>query len=373
MVGSAHPATIRLTAGEEFNVQNIKVAIWGFGAMGRGMAELLLKKTGVDIVAVCDRAETLVGQDMYDVLNTDRGNRPPVMITDNPEQAFPAASADVVLLATDSFIRKAFDKICFCLERKMNVVATAEELTYPQAQEPELARQLDEIAKAHGVSVLGAGINPGFVLDLLVLALTGTCASVTRIKASRINDLSPFGRTVMIEQGVGVSVAAFEQGVKDHSIAGHVGFPESIRMIADGIGWELEKVEQTREPIVATVHRKTEYAEVQPNEVAGCRQCGYGYVDGEIRITMDHPQQILPQLENVATGDYIEIQGTPNISLQIQPEIPGGIGTIALCVNMIPHVINASPGLQTMLDLPVPRAMMGDIRQRVRADKRVVR
>jgi hypothetical protein len=354
-------------------MQPIKVAIWGFGAMGSGMAEMLLKKKGIEIVAVCDRAEQRIGKDMYAVLGKERGDRKAVIIAHDPEQAFPASRADVMLLATDSFTRTAFDKIRFCLERKMNVVSTAEELAYPQAQQPGLAQQIDELAKANGVSILGTGINPGFVLDFLVLALTGTCDTVTSIKASRVNDLSPFGRAVMVEQGVGVTVDAFEKGIKDHSIAGHVGFPESIKMIADGIGWKLEKVDQTREPIVSQVHRKTDYAEVQPGNVAGCRQCGYGYVDGEIKIDMEHPQQILPHLEGVDTGDYIRIKGTPDINLQIKPEIPGGIGTIAMCVNMIPHVINADPGLKTMLDLPVPRAMMGDIRELVKEDKRVVR
>ncbi len=353
-------------------MQNIKVAIWGFGAMGSGMAKMLLKKKGIEIVAVCDRAEERIGKNMYEILGKDQENRQPVIITDNPDQAFPEKSADVVLLATDSFTKTAFDKIQFCLERKMNVVSTAEEVSYPQAQEPDLAKKIDEIAKANGVSILSTGINPGFVLDFLVLALTGTCESVDSIQASRVNDLSPFGRAVMVEQGVGVTTAEFEKGVKDNSIAGHVGFPESIQMITDGMGWKLEKVEQTREPIVSKVHRKSEYAEVQPGNVAGCRQCGYGYVDGEIKLSMEHPQQLLPHLEGVETGDYIQIKGTPNITLQIKPEIPGGIGTIAMCVNMIPQVINAEPGLQTMLDLPVPRAIMGDFRDFVKAEKKIV-
>jgi 4-hydroxy-tetrahydrodipicolinate reductase len=85
-----------------------------------------------------------------------------------------------------------------------------------------------------------------------------------------------------------------------------------------------------------------------------------------VKIELEHPQQILPQKEGVETGDYIEIKGTPTIKVSIKPEIPGGLGTIALCVNTIPHVINAQPGLVTMLDLPVPRAIMGDARDMIR-------
>lgn len=352
-------------------MRNLRVGIWGFGAMGSGMAKMLLKKNGVDIVAVCDRNAARKDRSMYDVLGIERGERPEVIITEDPEKVFTEKGMDVALLATDSFTRKAFDRIKFVLEKKINVVSTAEELAYPQAQEPELAKQLDEIAKANGVTVLGTGINPGFVLDLLILALSGTCEEVEHIKASRVNDLSPFGRAVMVEQGVGVTREAFIEGAENGTIAGHVGFPESINMITDGIGWNLEKVEQTREPIMSSVYRKSEYAEVLAGNVAGCKQCGVGYVDGKVKIEMEHPQQILPYLEGQSTGDYITITGTPNINLQITPEIPGGIGTIAMCVNSIPHVINAKPGLKTMLDIPVPRAMMGDVRELVDLEETV--
>ena len=346
-------------------MRNVRVGIWGFGAMGSGMAKMLLKKTGVEIVSVCDMHPDRVGKSIYEVLGVQKGERCEVIIKSDANEVFTDECADVVLLATDSFTKGAFDKIKLILEKKINVISTAEEMAYPKAQEPELAAKLDEIAKANGVSVLGTGINPGFVLDLLILALTGTCEEVDYIKAARVNDLSPFGKAVMIEQGVGVTKDEFLRGVEDGSIAGHVGFPESINMITDGIGWNLEKVEETREPIMSNVYRKSEYAEVEAGNVAGCRQCGYGYVNGKVKIEMEHPQQILPHLEGQSTGDYVSIKGIPNIDLQITPEIPGGIGTIAMCVNSIPHIINAIPGLKTMLDIPVPRAIMGDMRELV--------
>lgn len=346
-------------------MRNVRVGIWGFGAMGSGMAKMLLKKTGVEIVSVCDMHPDRVGKSIYEVLGSEKGERCDVIIKSDANEAFTDECADVVLLATDSFTKGAFDKIKLILEKKINVISTAEEMAYPKAQEPELAAKLDEIAKANGVSVLGTGINPGFVLDLLILALTGTCEEVDYIKAARVNDLSPFGKAVMIEQGVGVTKDEFLKGVEDGSIAGHVGFPESINMITEGIGWNLEKVIETREPIMSNVYRKSEYAEVEAGNVAGCRQCGYGYVNGQVKIEMEHPQQILPHLEGQATGDYVSIKGIPNIDLQITPEIPGGIGTIAMCVNSIPHIINAIPGLKTMLDIPVPRAIMGDMRELV--------
>lgn len=344
-------------------MEKIKVIIWGFGAMGSGMADMLLEKDGVDIVGVCDLDPKKVGKSIFDLLEAEKGENPEVKVEEDIEKIISENEADVALLATDSFTERAFDKIKLCLESGINVVSTAEEMAYPQAQSPKLSEKMDKIAKENGVSVLGTGINPGLIMDLLVVMLTGACKDVEHIKAERVNDLSPFGPAVMEEQGVGTTVEEFKKGAEDGSIAGHVGFHESIQMIADALGLELDRpISQDKKPIVSNVDRKAPYAEVEAGNVAGVNMTGHGMIDGEKMIEMVHPQQVEPQEEGQETGDYINIKGTPDINMSIKPETPGGIGTIAMCVNMIPHVINASSGLKTMLDLPVPRAIMGDMR-----------
>ena len=354
-------------------MDKIKIIIWGFGSMGSGMAEMLIGKKGVEITGICDSHPERKGKDMLSVLknngsliNTDNLNYPKIIIKEKIKDIVTPGCADVVLLATDSFTKKAYEKIVYLLKNKLNVITTAEEMAYPMASEPELSNQMDIIAKANGVSVLGTGINPGLIMDLLVVLMTGASIDVDHIKAERVNSLSPFGPAVMEEQGVGLTQEAFKSGVSDGSLAGHVGFNESVAMITDAIGWKLSsKVQQTQEPIITTVSRKTKYIEVEAGNVAGCSMNGYGHVDGKLKVEMVHPQQIEPQVEGTDTGDYVTIKGTPNINLSIKPEVPGGIGTIAMCVNMIPQIINASPGLKTMLDLPVPRAIMGDMRERI--------
>lgn len=341
--------------------ENVKIILWGLGAMGKGIAETLLEKKGIEIVGVAWRGER-IGKSMYDYLDVERGDRKDVIIGTH-EDVIKEGAADLVVISTDSFTKDNFDKIKFCLENKMNVISTAEEMAYPQAQEPELAKEMDRIAKENRVTVLGTGINPGLMMDLLVLTLTGACTDVESIKAERVNSLSPFGPAVLSGQGVGLSEEEFRRRVEEDTLAGHVGFPETITMIADALGWKLsDEIELSREPIVTSVNRNTKYIEVEPGQAAGCNMKGFGYVDGELKIEMLHPQQIEPHLEGGNTGDYITIKGTPDINMAIKPEVPGGIGTIAMCVNMIPHVINARPGLKTMIDLPVPRAIMGDVR-----------
>ncbi|MDO4720082.1 MAG: 2,4-diaminopentanoate dehydrogenase [Peptostreptococcaceae bacterium] len=353
-------------------MQNVKVIIWGLGAMGGGMADMLLKKKGVDIVGVVGRGKK-IGTSMYDYIATERGDRPDVLIG-SAEDVIKEKSADVVLLCTDSFTKNAFEKIKFVLEKKINVISSAEEMAYPAAQSPDLAKEIDRIAKENGVSVLGTGINPGLIMDLLVVLMTGCCEEVEHIVSRRVNSLSPFGPAVMEEQGIGITVDEFKKGVETGHLAGHVGFHESIQMIADAIGWKLSgPVEQSMEPIVTDVDRKSPYGFAKAGDVAGCAMKGFGYVDGKLKIEMDHPQQIEPEQVGVNTGDYVIIKGTPSINMVNSPEVPGGIGTIAMCVNMIPHVINARAGLHTMIDLPVPRAIMGDFRDTICEEAKIVK
>jgi len=355
-------------------MENVKVIIWGLGAMGCGMARMLLTKTGVDIVGGIDIGEK-IGKPLHEVLGVDASAKTNIIVK-SAKDYITEKRADIVLLCTDSFTKNAMEKMELIINNKMNVITSAEEMAYPAAQNPELATKLDRLAKANGVSILGTGINPGLMMDLLVVMMTGCCMDVEQIKARRVNSLSPFGKAVMEEQGVGMEPAAFNQGIADDTVAGHVGFPESIMMIADAIGWQLQKplnpknskdavVRQTMEAIVTDVNRRAPHGQALAGQVAGVVMNGYGLVDGKEKIIMEHPQQIEPEQVGVQTGDYVTIKGTPPVNLANTPEIDGGIGTIAMCVNMIPQVINASPGLKTMLDLPVPRAIMGDMRQRI--------
>lgn len=346
-------------------MENVKVVIWGFGAMGSGMARMLLTKKGVDIVGICDRNEARVGKSMFEVLGVERGSKPEVIIVNDIDEALKGKKVDICLCATDSFTKKAFPRLKQVLEHKVNVISTAEEMSYPQSQNPDLAIELDKIAKANGVTILGTGINPGLIMDLLVVCLTGCMTDVEHVEAKRVNSLSPFGPAVMEEQGVGITVDEFNKGIADGTMAGHVGFAESIRMIGDAIGWDVQKYETQMKPIVTTVDRKSPYGFAAAGNVAGVSMTGQGYVDGEVKIDMIHPQQIEPEMEGTHTGDYITIKGTPEVNMVIKPEVQGGLGTIAMCVNMIPQVINAAPGLKTMIDLPVPRAIMGDMRNRI--------
>lgn len=332
-------------------MDKVKVISWGLGAMGSGMAKMLLEKKDVEIVAAVDMAPFKIGKDLGEVLGV--GRKLNVQISDDFSKV-KHVKADVVILAIDSFVKNVFPCIKQIVENKMNCITIAEEMAYPYEAHKELAEEMDRLAKENGVTILGTGVNPGFVLDTMIITLSAACRKVQSISASRVNDLSPFGLTVMKTQGVGTTLQEFEEGIKSGSIVGHIGFRQSIPMIAKAIGLEIDEIVETREPIISNTYRETDCVKVEPGMVAGCCHIAYGKKDGKNIITLEHPQQINPQSEGVDTGDYIHIKGDADLDLCIKPETPGGIGTMAMAVNTIPLVISSKPGLRTMIDLPLP-------------------
>ena len=352
-------------------MEKVKVIIWGLGAMGGGMADMLLRKEGVEIVGAVGRGAK-IGKSMFDYIKTEKGDRKDVIIGSYEDVIKPGA-ADIVLLCTDSFTKNAYDKLVYIMEQGINVITSAEEMSYPKAQNPELAAKLDECAKKNGVTVLGTGVNPGHIMDLLVLVMTGVLTDVEEITSRRVNSLSPFGPVVMEEQGIGISVEEFMERKANGTMSGHVGFAESVGMMAEGLGLTVAEFSQDMAPITTDVDRKSPYGFAAAGSCAGVAMTAEAVLSNGMKIHMDHPQQIEPEQVGVQTGDYVIIKGTPNVNLLNSPEIEGGLGTIAMCVNMIPQIINADPGLKTMIDLPLPRALMGDVRERINPDKKIVK
>lgn len=329
----------------------IKVAVWGTGMMGQGLLGFILDRPkDIDLMGAIDFDSAKQGKTVGELV----GRECPIRITSDFASVL-ADKPDVVCILTASNLSEIADQVEASVLAGCNVIGIAETLAFPWASDPAWASKFDALARENGVSIMGTGINPGFVLDALPIALSSVCLRVDRIEASRVNDLSPFGPTVMASQGVGSTVEEFEAGIADGSIVGHIGFHESIGLIAKAMNWEIDEIKETRAPIVTGVERETPCVKVAAGDVCGCRHVAWGYSAGELKIELIHPQQIRPEAEGQATGDYIKIVGEPTITLAIQPEIPGGKGTYASVGNYIPLIGAAAPGLLTVIDMPLPR------------------
>lgn len=344
-------------------MDKVRVALCGVGAVGRRIAKFLLEKEGVEIVGAIDVAEENVGRDLGEVIGVER--KLGVLVSNNADAVLSKAEADVMLHATTSFLKQVYPQIAKALEHGVNVISTCEELSYPSIVDANLSRKLDELAKRHGATVLGTGVNPGFVMDTLPITLTGACQMVKAIKVTRSLDAAnrrvPFQKKI----GAGLTPAELKQKLERREITAHVGLEQSMNLIASALGWELEEVKVTPvEPVIAEKRVASKVkggVTVEPGQVAGLKQSGWAIKDGERVITLD-----LHMYMGAEEYELYTIEGVPTINMKNTPCMHGDISTVAMIVNSIPKVINASPGLVTMKDLPVPSAALGYMRRHIR-------
>ena len=240
------------------------------------------------------------------------------------------------------------------LKLRLPIVSTTEELAYPAPANRRLAKRIDDMARKAKVAVLGTGVNPGFTMDALPIALTSVCEQVNRIEVRRVQDARvrrlPFQQKI----GAGLTREQFEQQVAVGMVK-HVGFTESIQMIADAMGWKLTRIADNVRPWMAEEEVHSELLAVDPGYVAGISQEGIGYMGEEAKIHL----QLDAYLGAPESFDSVLIDGSPRLYWKVQGGVHGDIATASMTVNSIPHVITAAPGLRTMRDMPLPSFFPG--------------
>jgi hypothetical protein len=336
----------------------IKVALYGLGAIGCSIARLLLEKKGVKIVAAIDSSPEKAGRDLGEVIEAQTSLG--ITVSNNASKTLSERKPDVAVHATSSFFKDVFEQLALLVRHGVNVVSTCEELSYPWVADKNLASELDKLAKQHGVTVLGTGINPGFLMDTLPITLTGVCQEIKSIKVERVMDAAnrriPFQKKI----GAGLTVKEFEKQIRNRQITGHVGLEQSVAMIADALGLNLQSIKVGAvESVVAEKPVESEAIKVKHGDVAGLSQSAYGVKDGKPIITLLFKAYIGAEEEY----DSVTIEGTPSIKQKITPCVHGDYGTVAIIVNSIPKVLSSEPGLKTMKDLPIPSAAIGDLRR----------
>ena len=330
----------------------IRVVLVGLGPIGAAVARQVDARKGFHLAGAVDIDPLKVGKDAGEVLGLGRRLRRTV--ADRIGETLTAARADVAVLCTSSKLERVMPQFEETLKRRVPIVTTTEEAAYPVPGNRRLVRRLDEAARKAKVAVLGTGVNPGFVMDALPIALTAVCERVDRIDVQRVQDARirrlPFQRKI----GAGLTPEAFRRGVEQGTLR-HVGFSESIRMIADAMGWKLDRVTDQVTPKVASQPVASEFLRVAPGHVSGIVQDGVGFAGGEPRITL-HIEAYLGAPE---TFDSVLIEGSPRIHSRIDGGVHGDIATASMVVNSIPAVLEASPGFHTMRDLRLPSFYSG--------------
>jgi len=322
----------------------IRVVQYGLGPIGNKITQYLLERDSIQIVGAIDSDPIKLGLDIGELAGSSVAYG--VCVTDNPKTLLSKVDADIVVLTTTSSLENIKSQIIEIVSFGINIVSTCEELSHPWLTNPEIADEIDVAAKMSDVSVLATGINPGFLMDFLPLAMTGICRNVKKITVERIQNAQfrriPFQKKI----GAGLTVEQFNDKVKEGTLR-HVGLTESIHMIGHKIGWKLDKTEDIVNPVIATDKVTTADYTIEPGKVTGVNQIGRGYVENREVITLVFKAAI----GEPDPHDRIIIDGTPDIDMTIKDGINGDIATCAITVNAIPAVIKASAGLKTMSNI----------------------
>ena len=322
-----------------------RVIQYGLGPIGGAMARHVIERAGLDLVAGIDIDPAKVGKDVGDAIGLGRSMG--FAVVERLSEALAQSEADVVLHTTSSYFNTFQDQIVETLEAGLDVVSTSEELSFPWLAHPDEASEVDKVAKRTGKTVLGTGVNPGFLMDSLPLNLTAICQRVDRINVTRVINASTRRGPFQAKIGSAMTVEDFKTKM-DAGLMGHVGLPESVGMVFHTLGKALTRYESGVEPVVAKERIKTDYFDVPPGKVRGLKQVARGYTDEGEFMTLT----FIAALGAGDEADTIEIAGSPNLKVKLQGT-NGDIATVAIAVNAIRRVKEAAPGLVTMRDLPI--------------------
>jgi 4-hydroxy-tetrahydrodipicolinate reductase len=327
----------------------VRVVQAGLGAIGCGIARRVRQRVGLELVGAVDVRADLAGRDLGDVLGSGPLGAP---VAASLEEAIDRFRPDLVMNATSSRLPDVADQLRVPLARGVHVVSTCEELAWPFPKYPDLSRELDELARAHGAVLLGTGINPGFVMDKLVVTLMAACASVRAVRVARIVDAGTRRESFQHKIGAGMSPAEFE---RRRGELGHVGLPESAHMLADviGVGPARTLADELR-PVRAERRLTSRYLAIEVGQVAG--------IDQTVTITEGGVERVRMELKMYVGAshprDEVSIDGAPPLEMEIPSGVPGDEGTASVAVSAAQLVSGLAPGLRTMLDVPLRPGLM---------------
>lgn len=320
----------------------LRIVQVGMGPLGCMMTPVFAHKRSLEIVGAIDVSPDIAGKTLGDLTSVDLL----IPVSDSISDTLDT-NPDVAVVTTVSEIDRLWTQIEPIVAAGVNVVSTCEELSYPWTTQPALSSQIDEAAKSAGVSVLGTGINPGYLMDFLPIAAAAVINKVDRILIERIQDATTRRLPFRLKIGAGMTRKEFETCVSAGKIR-HVGLTESMHMVAAKLGWELNRTEDVVAPVIAETVVQGDGWTVEPGFTTGVNQTGRGYIGNE---------EVLRLVFRAAVGqseprDTVTLIGDPDYVVNIPGGTHGDTATCAIIANAIPAVRDADPGLRTMADMP---------------------
>jgi len=327
----------------------------GLGPLGVKVLVDAVERGIVDIVGAVDVSPQLVGKPLSALV---AGVNPALIVHEDMDE-IDWSKVDVAIVTTSSALDRCADTFEELLDRKAHIVSSCEELVFPWLRHPELAAELDLAARRADRVLVGTGVNPGFVMDLLPLVTTGVCRDVRSIRIERIQDAStrrlPFQKKI----GVGLDRAGFDAAVAAGTLR-HVGLGESLHLVAHGLGWKITRWNETIEPILAERTLECKLGPIEPGMCAGVRQSAQGWIteaDGSEREVLQ--LEFRAAIGQAEARDAVLIEGDPAVQLAIQGGVHGDVATSALLLHCVFSARDAASGLRTVADIRPPRWARG--------------
>lgn len=329
-------------------MKKIKAIQFGLGPIGIESLKLAADQSWLEITGGVDIDPAKVGRTLAELTGVNA--LAATKVYPSLEALFAAVGRpDVVLHTAGSSAASSFAQLKPALDLGISVASTCEELIFPALKTPDMAAEYDALCRRTGARIAGTGVNPGFVMDVLPICLTGVSRDVTSIYVERVVNAATRRQPLQAKIGSGQNPDAFRAKFAAGK-AGHAGFQQSVALLADAMGWKLDEIRESCEPVVATSRVVTKFFDVAPGQSLGIHQKCVGICGGETKIKLD----LQMYLDAPLPHDAIVVRGRPDLNLVLNGGVAGDDATVAALINIVPRLLAAAPGVRLMTELPLP-------------------
>jgi 2,4-diaminopentanoate dehydrogenase len=338
-----------------------RVIQWATGGVGRSAIEAVLRHPELELAGCWVHSADKAGRDVGDII----GAGPLGIAATADAQALLELDADCVVYAP---LVPDKDMVAALLRSGKNVV-TPVGWIYP---DPARTADIETACRAGRATLHGTGIHPGGITERFPLMVSALSAAVTHVRAEEFSDLRTYAAPDVIRHVMGFG------GTPDQALASPMaallggGFKASVRMIVAAMGFAADgSVRTSQEIAVATAPIDSPIGVIEPGQVAG-RRFRWDAVLGDRPVVTAAVNWLMGEEHLDPAWSFgpaghrfeIEITGDPSVLVTftgLQPgsvadgllRNPGVVATANHCVNAVPYVCRAEPGIKTYLDLPL--------------------
>jgi 4-hydroxy-tetrahydrodipicolinate reductase len=326
--------------------RKIKVAQFGLGPIGQSSIRLLAEREKFEIVGGIDIQPALTGKAVGEVCGLPKLNK--ARIYPSFEEMWRKVKPEVIVHTAGSRATVSLEQCRPMLRKGLAIVSSCEELLFPAHRAPKETAAIDRLCRMSGGRILGTGVNPGFVLDLLPVCLSGVCRSVKSVYGERVVNASTRRQPLQKKIGSGLEPGEFRR-LWDEGKGGHAGFQESLLLIANAFGWKVGKVTETLEPMIADHDIKTQYFSVRRGLTCGLHQMVRAESKDGHSIHLD----LKMYLDAKDPHDLLRLESDPPVEAYLKGGVAGDSATVAALVNAIPKLLKSPAGVRLMTDIPL--------------------